>query len=69
VELAVANRIFVKEAFPLLAEFTGALEKSFKASAQNVNFTDPATIKIVNDWVAEQTKDKIKDLIKPGELS
>lgn len=66
VELAIANKVFVKNAFPIEPSFSSTLVKTFGASAENVDFLNEATVEIINSWVAQQTKDKIKNLIKPG---
>jgi serine protease inhibitor len=58
--------MYVKNGFSIEPAFSSALEKSFNASAQNVNFLDDATTGIINDWVALQTKDKIQNLIQSG---
>lgn len=66
VELAIANKVFVKNAFPIEPAFSSTLVKAFGASAENVDFLNEATVEIINSWVAQQTKDKIKNLVKPG---
>jgi serine protease inhibitor len=66
VELSVANKMYVKTGFPIEPAYSSALEKSFNASAQNINFLDATTVDIINGWVEQQTKDKIKNLILPG---
>jgi serpin B len=66
VELSIANKMYVKTGFSIEPAYSSALEKSFAASAQNVNFLDAAAVDIINGWVEEQTKDKIKNLILPG---
>ncbi|CAB3385094.1 Hypothetical predicted protein [Cloeon dipterum] len=63
VELSIANKIYVKQDFPILEEYSTALEKYFQVEAENVVFTDPSTADKINDWVSNQTKDKIKNLV------
>lgn len=66
VELSIANKMFIKKDYGIKQSFSSALEKTFGASAQDVEFLDDGTVAIVNDWVAEKTKDKIKNLVQPG---
>ncbi|CAB3385440.1 Hypothetical predicted protein [Cloeon dipterum] len=63
VELSLANKIYVKQDFPILEEFSMALAKYFQVKAENVVFTDPSTADKINKWVSEQTKNKIKNLV------
>ncbi|XP_065333034.1 antichymotrypsin-2-like isoform X1 [Cloeon dipterum] len=63
VELSIANKIYVKQDFPILEEYSTALEKYFQVEAENVVFTDPSTADKINDWVSKQTKDKIQNLV------
>ncbi|XP_065334885.1 serpin B4-like [Cloeon dipterum] len=63
VELSLANKIYVTKDFPILEEYSMALEKYFQVEAENVVFTDPSTADKMNEWVSEQTKNKIKNLV------
>jgi serine protease inhibitor len=58
--------MFVKTGYSIEPAYSSTLKKSFNASVQNVNFLDASTADIINDWVAQQTKNKIKDVIQQG---
>lgn len=68
VKLAIANKMYVKEAFPIEPAFTAALEKNFNASAEVVDFLEDSTINIINKWVEEKTDKKIMNIVSPGTI-
>lgn len=70
VTLLMANKVFVHQVAKLLPDFQTAVTKNFLSEVQAVDFGDniPAA-KTINSWVEEQTRDKIKDLIKPNDLN
>ncbi|KAI5632535.1 serpin (serine protease inhibitor) domain-containing protein [Phthorimaea operculella] len=70
VTLNVANRIYVKEG-PYQLE-PGLLEdaiKVFDAAIEKIDFNQSKdAASTINQWVEEQTKGKIKDIVSPGAL-
>jgi len=66
VELLIANKLFVDKEVHVKEAFVKSLEKSFGTTALGVDFSDRATIQMINKWVATQTKNTIKDIIEPG---
>lgn len=67
VTLATANRLYVQNGYDLMAEYQEKAKSYFRAEAENVDFAQSeAARKIVNDWVEQQTNNKIKDLIPSG---
>ncbi|XP_069678636.1 leukocyte elastase inhibitor-like isoform X4 [Periplaneta americana] len=68
--LEIANKIFTQEKYKILSEYRAVAEESFLSGAQELNFADSeGSRKIINSWVEEKTRDKIKDLIPPGMLN
>jgi serpin B len=66
-DLRVANALWVAEDAPLLPAFTAVLKDEFAAPARPVDFTATARAReLVNDWVAEQTRNRIRDLLPAG---
>lgn len=65
-QLSVANALWGQEGDRFLPEFTGLLEKNYGAGLRLVDFrsTEQAR-RLINTWVEEQTKDKIKHLLQP----
>lgn len=67
VELYIANTILVMEGFPIMPDFTNTLEQTFGATVQNMDFTNrPVAARLINDWVAKETKNTIKTIVDPG---
>lgn len=69
-ELHIANALWAQQGFPFRPEFLGLTEKQYKAGLRNVDFRRAAdAVKTINRWIEEQTKDKIKDLLSPSDVS
>jgi len=65
--LWMANAIWVDEREKLLPDFVTLLDRSYHARAQAVDFahSPDAARETINRWVEDQTRDRIKDLLKP----
>jgi serpin B len=63
VEFSIANSIWYRMGFPVLPAFLQANRDYFDAEVREVDFTDPATVDIINGWIEEKTNDKIKDML------
>jgi serpin B len=67
-ELAVANGLFGSRAGQIKDEFRRTLADSFGAEMATLDFTKPdAARATINRWVEQKTREKIKDLIPPGQ--
>ncbi|MBI4864690.1 MAG: serpin family protein [Candidatus Riflebacteria bacterium] len=68
-QLCVANALWGQKGFPFEAAFVDLVKKSYGAGLHDTDFVKPEEArKTINDWVAEQTRDKIQDLIPAGLL-
>jgi serpin B len=67
-ELRVANALWGQKGFGFLPAFLKGLQSNYGAGLREVDFqgTTEAARRTVNAWVERETKDKIKDLLKPG---
>jgi serpin B len=68
--LAVANRLFGEQTFRFQQPFIDLTAQTYGAPLEPVDFRgapDPARVHI-NDWVAGQTNDRIRDLIPQGAI-
>jgi serpin B len=63
VELRVANGVWVDPSIPLQPSFVQAAKQWFEADARVMDFTNPATITAINDWVSQQTNGRIKTIM------
>jgi serpin B len=65
ITLAIANRLFVQSGYDFRDPFRELVRKFYGAPFEMVNFREnPDVARVhINNWVAEQTRDKIRDLI------
>ncbi len=69
-ELTVANALWGQKGFTLLPAFLDLLKADYGAPIEQVDFAGAteAARKRINDWAAEETRGKVKDLIAPRVL-
>ena len=69
-ELTIANALWGQEGYKFLPDYLNLVKAEYGGNLQEVDFvkhTEEAR-KTINAWVEQKTKDKIKELIKPGIL-
>ena len=59
-----ANSIWYRQGFTFEQSFLDVNKNYFDASVQRLDFTNPASVDIINNWVKEKTKEKITSIIK-----
>lgn len=62
-DMKVANSIWAAEGVPFVPAFLTAGKDWFDAEVQSVDFDNPATLVLVNDWVKAKTGGKIPKLL------
>ena len=70
-QLNTAHALWAQRDYAFLQEYTEIVSNSYLARVVNLDFKadTEGSRQTINDWVAQQTRDKIKDLIPPGALS
>ena len=69
-KLNIANALWGQQGFAFLPDFLDTLALNYGAGMRAVDYNQPdAARQTINDWVADQTEDKIKDLIPEGALN
>jgi len=63
VDFSIANSIWYKEDFQVLTDFINTNQDYFDAAVKEVNFSDPATLDLINGWIEDKTNDKIRDML------
>jgi serpin B len=66
----IANAIWVQDDFPLRKSYLKTVRELYQGEARELDFklhTDESR-KTINNWVADQTNDRIKDLLPAGSL-
>lgn len=69
-ELNIANMLWGQKGYPFIESFLERTQKSYQAGLQPWDFEKDLEggRQEINRWVEAQTKDKIKELLKPGVL-
>ncbi len=67
-ELVVANALWGQKDYKFLPDYLALVKTDYDGNLEQVDFVTQteAVRKTINEWVERKTKDKIKDLIKPG---
>jgi serpin B len=70
-ELNLADSIFVDRTVMLQAPFLDVLSREYDSGVRQLDFIQQfeAARATINDWVAEQTKDEIQDLLPMGSIT
>ena len=63
VKMAIANSLWVNQNITLKDSFTTQAQKFYQAEVSNLDFSQPETTKLINDWVASNTANKIPQII------
>lgn len=70
VTITTANKIYPNVGFDVKKDFLELVTKHFHSGVHQVDYSKPAeSADTINQWVAEQTRDKIKNLISPDSLN
>jgi serpin B len=69
--LKTANALWAEQAYPFLPEYVSTAERYYDANTTNLDFENhPEESRItINNWVGEQTEDRIKDPFSPGAIN
>src|SRR5882724_8067738 len=71
ITLTIANRLFAQSGYDFRDSFRALVKQYYQAFFEPVDFRTDAigTTQYINKWVAEQTRDRIRDLIPVGALN
>jgi serpin B len=67
-QLKIANAVWGQQGFPIQPDYLETLARHYGAGLRAVDFTrDPNLArKMINDWVAEKTEDRLQDVVPDG---
>lgn len=71
VELAIANSLWARQGIDFKSDFLDTNQKYFDAEVTSLDFDDRDSVGVINDWVDENTRGKIKkivDSIEPDDV-
>jgi len=69
-ELAVANALWGASGYPFLPDYLAMVKSVYDGNLRDLDFANnpEGSRKIINNWVASQTHDKIQDLMPRGSI-
>ena len=69
-QLNIANAIWGQRGYEFLPDFLGVLAEHYGAGLRPLDFagTPEESRVMINDWVSEETEERIKDLLPPGTI-
>ncbi len=59
----IANAIFYADIFQVYPDFIAVNTSNYDAKVERLNFSSPAAVETINNWVADKTHDKIMKII------
>jgi serine protease inhibitor len=62
--LNIANAVWYRTGAPLNSEFSSVNEKFYQASLAPLDFSDPHSAELMNDWASKNTHGKIRTIIQ-----
>ena len=67
-QLSIANSLWGQDGWPFLPEYLDLLAVNYGSGMRVVDFenTPEGARRQINNWVSDQTRDRIKDIIPPG---
>lgn len=63
VEMRIANALWMREGFDFREPFLAATQDYFDAEARALDFADPASVDVINQWVEESTNGRIDSIL------
>ena len=69
-ELSIVNQAFGQKGYPFLDDYLDILAIHYGSGLFGVDFADSENVRVlINDWVADQTEQRIEDLLPEGALT
>jgi len=65
VEFLIANSIWYRNTMSFEQAFLDLNRQYFDADVSALDFTDPASVNVINDWVKQNTRNKIEKIVDP----
>ncbi len=63
VTMEIANSIWMNKHYTLLQEFADTNVYYYDAAINNLNFSDPGAVDIINNWISDKTHEKINNVL------
>jgi serpin B len=63
VEVGIANSAWSRQGFPFTSTYFDAITSTFQATVQELDFGDPGSKDVINQWVRDETNGRIDGII------
>lgn len=63
VKLAIANAIWYKQGYQVYAPFKEIAQRHYRAEVSALDMGNPNSVNVINNWIAQQTNNLIKDML------
>ena len=63
VEFSIANSIWYRLGYQVLEAFINTNREYFDAAVEELDFSDPGAVDIINNWIEDKTNGKIRDML------
>ncbi|NEP86131.1 MAG: hypothetical protein F6K18_04470 [Okeania sp. SIO2C2] len=64
IKLNIANSIWAKKGISFYRSFLQVNQDFYQSQVRKINFNDPESVKIINNWVKDKTEGKIDEIIQ-----
>jgi serine protease inhibitor len=64
VEMRIANALWARQGFPLRPDFVASSRQFFDAETRELDFSDPKSVGIINQWVSQGTNGRIPTIVE-----
>lgn len=65
IEFYIANSLWLNENLTFEETYSQNMLDYYQARIEEIDITDPKSVDIINEWVEEQTNERIQDIIEP----
>lgn len=63
VQLAIANSLWARQGIPFNPDFLQRNQQFYQAKMTELNFQDPGAVTTINNWVSQNTRNKITEIV------
>ena len=68
-ELAIANALWVDVRSTISPDFVRVCQTIYEATSETLDLSQPSSASTINDWVSENTRGKISNIVTPGNIA
>jgi len=69
VVLSLADSLWIEEGTEFSPEYLEVLDKYHEATAEELDFSDPDSAEVINEWVSDATEEMIEEMVDEGDLA